>query len=143
MSQTCANNSIHNESNFNCDLNENFNINDYQVFTKCKGFKILHFNAQNIIRKIDEFKILCSILLPDILCICESWLTQLQTSSFKSLVILCLKINIIPVTVQNLMISNNFLFRKKLTSFRMLISFDSKTIIIFFHYMKSEVISFY
>ncbi len=67
MSQTCANNSIHNESNFNCDLNENFNINDYQVFTKCKGFKILHFNAQNIIRKIDEFKILCSILLPDIL----------------------------------------------------------------------------
>jgi hypothetical protein len=78
VSQTCANNSIFN-NNLSYNLNENFIINDYQVFTKSKGFRILHFNAQSIVQKIDEFRILCSILLPEILCICESWLTQLHT----------------------------------------------------------------
>ncbi len=50
VSQTCANNSIYN-NNLSYHLNENFNINDYQVFTKSKGFRILHFNAQSIVKK--------------------------------------------------------------------------------------------
>jgi hypothetical protein len=74
VSQMCANNSIFN-NHLSYNLNENFIINDYQVFTKSKGFRILHFNSQSIVQKIDEFRILCSILLPEILCICESWVT--------------------------------------------------------------------
>jgi hypothetical protein len=55
VSQMCANNSIFN-NNLSYNLNENFIINDYQVFTKSKGFRILHFNSQSIVQKIDEFR---------------------------------------------------------------------------------------
>ena len=43
------------------------------VVKNLKGLKIIHFNAQSIVRKIDEFRHICSEINPDFLCISETW----------------------------------------------------------------------
>lgn len=47
-------------------------------FKNSKGFKKIYFNSQSIVNKIDQLRIICSIYKPDMLCICESWLTKLH-----------------------------------------------------------------
>jgi exonuclease III len=48
--------------------------NECNIFKNTRGLKIIHFNAQSIIRKIDSFRHICDELRPDFLCISESWL---------------------------------------------------------------------
>jgi hypothetical protein len=48
--------------------------NECNIFKNTRGLKILHFNAQSIIRKIDSFRHIYDALRPDFLCISESWL---------------------------------------------------------------------
>ena len=57
------------------DLDQNMPDGSYTV--KCEfGFKILHFNTQSLLPKIDEIKLLVNYMNIDILCITESWLND-------------------------------------------------------------------
>ena len=37
---------------------------------------IIHINARSVVNKIEEIKLLCYEIKPDILCITETWLNQ-------------------------------------------------------------------
>ncbi len=41
--------------------------NECNIFKSIRGLKIIHFNAQSIIRKIDSFRHICDELSPDFL----------------------------------------------------------------------------
>ena len=66
--------------NNNSDLNRVSLISDYynsfDLFNKLKGLKIIHFNAQSLVNKVNQFRLLCCVLKPDFLCISETWLTS-------------------------------------------------------------------
>ena len=63
--------------NPNCDLNRISLISDfYKCFddiNKVKGIKIIHLNVQSLMNKMNQIRIFCSIILPHILCLTETW----------------------------------------------------------------------
>ena len=48
----------------------------YAYFNKLKGLKIICLNIRSLINKIDELKYYISLLKPNIICICETWLNS-------------------------------------------------------------------
>lgn len=46
------------------------------------GLGLVHLNVQSLVPKIEELRMLTDKVLPDVLCISESWLTHLVPDGF-------------------------------------------------------------